>query len=351
MFWDKISESRIVNGLTRIGIVVCVVCFLLQIYALQSAFVLSEGRAVFENFADYYVYYPTVEYNRYNAKENTENLAQWAETANTEIVQLDLTTFGKQDLVKVVTYANTSAFEMSWDSFSVPLKEGRWFKGEANEVIAINHDSYELGDKIELVDLRGNKFKAAVVGVAEYDYLPNDYGMNDDLMYSVSEFDGSQKAFLLNPRSTHNEKVNTVNQGAIMFKTDSPILLSKMSDYGTYTKMSEILRDNKPDFLKCVGVMIASLTGLVLLGVFGHKVFGYAGIDWCVILAGYIAFSTQYKSYFVNLANFAITIVVCIVIILSYAGIVVWVNRSKDKYLKYTVTITETKKWNDENLN
>lgn len=33
---DKISESKVVNVLTRIGIMVCVYCFLYQIYGLEN---------------------------------------------------------------------------------------------------------------------------------------------------------------------------------------------------------------------------------------------------------------------------------------------------------------------------
>ena len=50
----------------------------------------------------------------------------------------------------------------------------------------------------------------------------------------------------------------------------------------------------------------------------------------------------KYESYWDALGELAVTVVVCVVIILIYAGSVQLVVRKKDKAKDYTVTIIET---------
>ena len=348
MNWDKISQSTIVNGLTRVGIIVCVFCFLWQIYGLESEIELARGKAIFDNFSEWYVYYPKEDYRQYDAEENTERLAEWAKTENTQFVKHHLFSVYEDEFLKVVSYVNSSAFEMSWDEGFIPLKEGRWFEGDANEVICINNDVYELGDRIVVVDSKGIEFTAMVVGMAEYNCLPNDNDMKYDLMHSVSMYNTEKNVCLLNPNSPYNEKMETVTLGTVLVKTDNPILLSKMNTYGTCVKMRDVLKENNPDFVRIVGISLACIIGIALLGTFGHMVFGYAGIDWCVILAGYFAFDIRYKSYLEALGELILTITICVAIILIYAGIIQLVVRKKDKNRDFILTITEAGTWNDK---
>ena len=342
MNWDKISESRAVNALTRIGIIVCVYCLLWQIYGLGNEIELARGQEIFAVFADYYEYRPEGEWREYDAEESAKRLEEWSETANTQMIQLDLVSFYENDLAKVVTYANPTAYEANWEDISLPLEAGRWFEGDADEVICMDNDAYKLGDRITMLDSKGNEFRATVVGIAKYSYLPNDNGTEYDLMHSVSRNITAKNMLLLNPQSIHNEKVEMVNRGAVLVKTDSPILLSKMSEHGICVKMQDVLRENRPGLGGVICIMIACVVGVGWLGAFGHLCFGYAGIDWCVILAGCIAYRMKYESYWDALGELAVTVVVCVVIILIYAGSVQLVVRKKDKAKDYTVTIIET---------
>lgn len=342
---DKISELRVVNVLTRIGIIVCVYCLLWQIYGLRNEIELAHGQEIFAGFTDYYEYRPEGEWREYDAEESAKRLEEWSETANTQMIQLDLVSFYEDDFIDVVTYANPTAYKANWEGLSLPLEAGRWFEGDADEVICIDNDAYELGDRITMLDSKGNEFRATVVGIAKYSYLPNDNGTEYDLMHSVSRYKTTKNVLLLNPQSVHNEKVEMVSRGAVLIKTDSPILLSKMSEHGICVKMQDVFKENRPDLGRMTCIMIACMVGIGLLGAFGHLFFGYVEIGWCVILAGYFAYNMKYETYWKALGELAVTVAVCVAIILIYAGVIQLVIRKKDKARDYTVTIIETERW------
>ena len=342
MIIDKLAESRIVHIIVRLGISICIGCFLIQTYMLGEEITISKMNSFMEGYKDFYEFVPDDDLWKDNSELYSILLEEWAMEENTRILPLGIETVCWDDSMRVVTYENPSFFDAKWDMLSLPLKDGRWFKGDANEVICINADFYEPGDKIEIADKNGHIFNARVVGVAEYPFLPNSNGVKKGADDCTSDFSDMKNVFLLNPRSVFNERADILKNSVVFVKTDNAVLISKMNGYGTCEKVDGLLLENKPGITKVISIMVVSMLGLILLCVLGRILFGLPGIGWCAFFAGYFTFGLKYDTYLEGIGELIITIVVCSVIGFGYWGIITLMEKWNSKHKDYEVVLIDT---------
>lgn len=269
------KESNRIKGYLKAGIFIAMVFFIIEVFALLKEIELDKKRALVEEVGEYYEFNPSGFFSE-KARERfevytTENiikadavvyaeyLTQWASNPGVDILRLELSTFYSQPEMQVFTYLNTRSYENAWSDFAFPLKEGRWFQSNQDEVICINDSTYEISDTVILKDKQGEFFEATVVGKADSPYLLHNICMDDGLEVAISKYDNGKPVLLLNPQSLHNEKTDLINYGTTFIKSDNEAFISKISEYGTCTSVKSILIDNAPDFSRPIVTMIVCL--------------------------------------------------------------------------------------------
>lgn len=260
------KNYKLLRGLLEIGMFAAFAIIIWQGIELFDEWRLSWHREMVESLEDYYEFKPNGQFSiesreRFEAYTNeamyaasaaiyTEYLAKWAEEENAEILRFEPYIVYEQDKIKVITYLNSIAYEMNWADFSMPLKEGRWFEGEQDEVICVAGFSYEVGDVIILEDKNGQAFEATVVGKMKYPYIFHNYmGMSGKLKSFTNGYSGFVNVFLLNPESVHNEKSDLINYYTTLIKLQNDIVPEDIVQHGDCVSVEEILIRQKPDYI------------------------------------------------------------------------------------------------------
>lgn len=262
----KKKNYKLLRGLMSLGMIAAIVVIIWQGIELFDEWRLSWRREMVESLEDYYEFEPNGQFSiearsRFEAYTNeaiyaadaaiyTEYLARWADEENVEILRFEPYIVYEQDKVKVITYLNSIAYEMNWEDFSMPLKEGRWFEGEQDEVICVAGLSYDVGDVIVLEDKNGQAFEATVVGKMKYPYILHNYmGMSGELKSFTNGYIGFENVFLLNPESTHNEKSDLINYYTTHIKVKNDILDDEITQHGSCVSVEEILIRQTPNYI------------------------------------------------------------------------------------------------------
>lgn len=355
---ESIKESKVIRGLLRIGIIISTFFLTFESYELFNEIDETQNRKIVETFEDYFEFEPNsifsteavekyevytmTDMEKYDALVYTEYLTRWAGEPDVDILRLELYTFYRQQGMKVCTYVNPQSYDASWDDFVLPLKEGRWFEGDQDEVICINDSSYKIGDLVELEDEEGRTFQATVVGKASYPYLFDNLGMAGSLAMAICKYDDTAAVFLLNPQSVHNRKSDLIDYGTTLIKTDNEVFISKIREYGTCTPIKRILINEKPDFVRPILIMIVSIIafGLLLAGEFILKC--YKGTGWCIGMAGVLAYIGGCVLYVEVEYKMIVAIGVCTIIGLIYILIsrLIIERKTKEK-LNYDIVVLD----------
>lgn len=344
---DNIKKSRLIIGFIKIGISFSVFFLILQIYVLISEFELKHTGEVLETFNEYYEFepnsffskearerfesYTTENIEKNNAIIYTEYLSKWIDTKDIEILRLQPYVFSMETDMKVYTYISPGAFENSWDDFILPLKEGRWFEADKNEVICISGGSYEIGDEIQIRDKSDENFTVTVVGKVRYPYLYNNISMTDALNMAVYKFDDTEDILLLNPQSVYNRKSDLVNYRTTFIKTNNEAFISEISEYGSCIPVKEMIIKQKENILAPLVIMIISALTCGILSSAEVLLNCYKGTGWCITIGGilsYIAGSILFAEVEYKLV---VSGIVCILIIMVSSLVVKCVHREKKK--------------------
>ena len=340
------KESKLIRGLIKIGIVLFVMLFILQIYALLNNNSMMHDNKMVEPLKDYYEFSPNSrisveagkryevytldEIHRYDAMVYTEYLTEWAKIQDVDLLRLELYTYYRQQGIQVLTYVNPLSYKMKWNDFMLPLSEGRWFEGDKNEVICVN-SSYKIGDTISIKNSDGVVFQANVVGRTDYSALIDNISMRGSLALSIHRYSGMDEVFLLNPQCKFNEKTDFINYGTTLIKTNNDAVIFKISEYGTCTPISQILSSNKPDNVSSVIILIISSIAIGLLMAWEFLLQCQKGTVGYIVLGAVLANIYGIVIY-VNIEYKRIIAFLICVIIASIYVIINKINKQKKTY-------------------
>ncbi len=260
------KKIKLLNGLLNIVILAAWVMFIWQGVELLGEWSLSWDKEMLGSLEEYYEFEPndtisTEARKRFEAYTNdeiyevkarvyTEYLTKWANETGIKILRLEPYTLYEHDTTEVLSYLNSASYDMEWEDFTLPLKEGRWFQDNKDEVICISGFTYNVGDVIILKDKNGQAFEAEVVGKTKYPYIVhNNMGLAGNLGAVTDDCISLSNVFLLNPESEHNEKTDLINYGTTLLKIESGILRDEITNLGTCTKISHELIYQTPDYL------------------------------------------------------------------------------------------------------
>lgn len=269
------KKIKLLNGLLNIVLLAAWVMFIWQGIELLGEWSLSWHKEMLGSVKAYYEFEPsdtiaTEARKRFEAYTNdeiyevkarvyTEYLTKWANAMDIKILRLEPYTFYEHDTIEVLSYLNSASYDMEWEEFTQPLKEGRWFQDNNDEVVCISGFGYTVGDVIMLKDKKGQLFEAKVVGITKYPYIVhNNMSLAGKLGAVTDNCIGLTTVFLLNPESMHNEKSDLINYGTTLFKVESGILRDEITNLGTCTKIEHELIHQTP----------AYISHLVTIGVF-----------------------------------------------------------------------------------
>lgn len=214
---------------------------------------------------DKYEAYTEEEINKSIAKVYTEHLKEWKEKDNVKVLRLEPFVFLLQSNLQVITYKNPVAYENSWEDFSYPLEEGRWFEGEEDEVICVNNSSYVIGDEIILKDANDQSFKVKVVGKMKNAYFySNIFTLADGMSMPFRDCDDSTEVLLLNPQSKHNEKNDFINYGSTFIYAENEAVYKEIEEYGECHLLSKIMIKQSPTFFRNILELVISIVLLIV---------------------------------------------------------------------------------------
>lgn len=259
------KNYKLLRGLMGIGMIAAVAVIIWQGVELFGQWRTAVDKEILGNYAEYYEFAPndlfakegkqrieayTAEkiYAR-DAKIYTEYLTKWEADPHIEILRLETYTFFAQDNLEVLSYLNPISYDVNWEDFILPVREGRWFEDDKDEVICVSGFSYKVGDVVLLEDSNGQTFEATVVGKTKYPYLLDNYlYMEGKAGNDIENYLRLSDVLLLNPESTHNIKTDLINDGATLLKIDNDIIPEDVALHGTCKSIEEQLIRMAPDY-------------------------------------------------------------------------------------------------------
>lgn len=261
----KRKNYKLLRGLMGLGMFAAVAVMIWQGVGLLGEWKIAIDKEIMENYAEYYEFAPndliskeaakqveayTAEkiYAR-EAKAYTEYLVKWEADPHIDILRLESYTVSEKDNLELVSYLNPISYDMNWDDFVMPVKEGRWFEDDKDEVICVAGFSYKVGETILLEDSNGQNFEAVVVGKTKYPFLLDNYMyMEGKAGNDIENYFGFSNVLLLNPESPHNIKTDLINDGATLLKIDNDIVSEEIALHGTCTSIEDKLIQMAPDY-------------------------------------------------------------------------------------------------------
>ena len=260
------KKIKLLNGLMNLVILAALAIFVWQGIALLGEWSLSWDKEMLECLNEYYEFKPdsTIgeearkKYEAYSndaiyeakARGYTERLTKWSNDMGIKILRLEPYTLYEQDNVEVLSYLNSASYDMEWEDFTQPMKEGRWFQGNKDEVVCISGFGYNVGDVLMIKDKTGLVFEATIVGKTKYPHIVhNNSSLAGKLGAVTDDCISLSNIFLLNPESEHNEKTDLINYGTSLIKIESGILRDEITNLGTCTKISHELIHQTPDYI------------------------------------------------------------------------------------------------------
>lgn len=279
-------KRKLTRLLLVLGMIASFLVILWQGYELLCQWELKIHREIMSSFSEYYEFSPNDSFAKEAAKRMeaytaekiyernalvyTEYLKKWDNDAHMDILRLEKYTLCQKDDLEVISYINPLSYEVRWEDFSLPIKEGRWFDGDKDEVICVAGWSYKIGDTILLEDTSGQAFEAVVVGETKYPLLPDNYQyIKGEAGTEIENHFGLKNLLLLNPQSSHNIKSDLINDGATLLKIDNDIVSLEISQHGECVSLKEEMIRNEPDFKKPLITMGLALVLFVIFWVSG----------------------------------------------------------------------------------
>lgn len=315
----NIKKSKVISFLLKAALIAALFLSTSQVFQLRYLTDVSSCEEIYTPFTDYYVFtpntkfsneahdkyevYTTTDIEKYDAIVYTDHLKTWQKDMGIEILRFDAHAIYQNKEYTVWSYLNAEAYSMNWEDFSLPLKEGTWFTGNENEVICVNGSQYDIGDTVQIEE-GGKENQATVVGKLKYPYIPvNTMPMTTDLELSLYKYDNTKAVFLLNPQSSFNGKSDLINYGGAIIKTGQSIELTAIREYGTCTKVSDVLTKSQNqhsslfESLKIVFFILLTIALMILIHVLEQGKYLYLHIAASAVLA-YLYVYMQYVRNF-----------------------------------------------------
>lgn len=259
------KNYKLMRGLMGLGMFAAIAIMVWQGIRLLGEWKIAIDNEIMENYADYYVFAPNDMFakeasarieaytaNKIYAREAkiyTEYLVKWKADPHMDILRLETYTVSQNDNLKVVSYINPISYDNNWDDFNMPVKEGRWFVNDRDEVLCVSGFSYQVGDVVLLEDINGQSFEATVVGKTKYPFLLDNYlYVEGEAGNDIENYFGISDVLLLNPESPRNIKTDLINDGATLIKIDNDIVSEEIRMHGTCTAVSDELIRKTPNY-------------------------------------------------------------------------------------------------------
>lgn len=280
------KKHKLMRGLMGIGMIATMAVIIWQGIGLLGEWKIAIDKEIIGSYAEYYVFAPndlfakeaagrieayTAEkiYAR-DAKVYTEYLVKWEKDPHIDVLRLETYTMSENDDLQVLSYINPISYDNNWDDFTLPVKEGRWFEKDRDEVVCVAGFSYGVGDVVLLEDVNGQSFEATVVGITKYPFLPDNYlYIEGKAGNEIENYFGITNVLLLNPKSPHNIKTDLINDGATLLKIDNDIIPEEVAKHGTCTSIADEMILMAPNYIIPLITMGVSLVMFIIFWVAG----------------------------------------------------------------------------------